>query len=83
VVVRVAASLARKPVATVAPAASPAPPAANPFLPYDPAMLVQTLPPDHVALLNKYCVVPHHLVIATAGTDGPARWPRSTAHARP
>lgn len=30
-----------------------APPKNNPFLPYDPALYVQHLPPSHVLLLNK------------------------------
>jgi ATP adenylyltransferase len=39
--------------------------AANPFLPYDPAMFVADISPTHVGLLNKYNVVDHHLLIVT------------------
>jgi ATP adenylyltransferase len=38
---------------------------ANPFLPYDPDLFVAELTPTHVALLNKFNVVDHHLVIVT------------------
>ena len=38
---------------------------ADPFLPYDPDLLVAEISPTHVALLNKFNVVDHHLVIAT------------------
>lgn len=38
----------------------------NPFLPYEPSMYVQELPPDHVLLLNKFNVVPDHTLIVTA-----------------
>jgi sulfate adenylyltransferase (ADP) / ATP adenylyltransferase len=37
----------------------------NPFLPYDPAMFVQELPPSHVLLLNKFNVVDNHTLIVT------------------
>ncbi len=37
----------------------------NPFLPYDPDLFVADVGPDHVALLNKYPVIPHHLLIVT------------------
>jgi ATP adenylyltransferase len=37
----------------------------NPFLPYDPALFVADIGPDHVALLNKYPVIAHHLLIVT------------------
>ncbi len=37
----------------------------NPFLPYDPDLFVADLSPTHVALLNKYNVVDHHLLIVT------------------
>jgi ATP adenylyltransferase len=37
----------------------------NPFLPYDPVMHVADLSSTHVGLLNKYNVVPHHLLIIT------------------
>jgi ATP adenylyltransferase len=38
---------------------------ANPFLPYDPELLVAEISPTHVALLNKFNVVDHHLLIVT------------------
>ena len=37
----------------------------NPFLPYDPALHVADLPPDHVLLLNKWSVLPAHGLIVT------------------
>jgi len=79
-IVRLAASLARKPqvlpaaeqpaATATAKAADGGPPAFDPFLPYDPIMYVDDLPPKHVALLNKFPVVPNHLVVATKGTRG-------------
>ncbi len=39
--------------------------ASNPFLPYEEALLVTELSSTHVALLNKYNVVPHHLLLVT------------------
>ncbi|KAJ2229905.1 bifunctional AP-4-A phosphorylase/ADP sulfurylase [Coemansia sp. RSA 1722] len=38
----------------------------NPFLPYDPRLHVKCLGNSHQLLMNKYCVVPHHLLITTA-----------------
>jgi ATP adenylyltransferase len=40
-------------------------PAPNPFLPYDKALFVADISDTHVALLNKYNVVDHHLLIVT------------------
>jgi len=37
----------------------------NPFLPYEEALLVAELSSTHVALLNKYNVVAHHLLLVT------------------
>jgi len=37
----------------------------NPFLPYDPDLFVASLSPTHIALLNKFNVVEHHLLIVT------------------
>lgn len=37
----------------------------NPFLPYNPNLFVAEASPTHVALLNKFNVVDHHLVIVT------------------
>jgi ATP adenylyltransferase len=38
---------------------------ANPFLPYDPDLFVAPISPTHIALLNKFNVVDHHLLIVT------------------
>ena len=37
----------------------------NPFLPYDPALLVAPISPTHVALLNRFNVVDDHFLIVT------------------
>lgn len=37
----------------------------NPFLPYDPDVFVTDISPTHVALLNKFNVMNHHLLIVT------------------
>jgi ATP adenylyltransferase len=37
----------------------------NPFLPYDPELFVADISPTHVALLNKFVVVEHHLLMVT------------------
>src|SRR5262245_34639093 len=37
----------------------------DPFLPYDPELFVAPISPTHIALLNKYNVVEHHLLIVT------------------
>lgn len=37
----------------------------NPFLPYDPALFVGDISDTHVALLNKFNVIAHHLLIVT------------------
>jgi ATP adenylyltransferase len=39
--------------------------AVNPFLPYDKALFVSDVSETHLALLNKYNVVEHHLLIVT------------------
>lgn len=39
--------------------------AANPFLPYDPDLFVAPISPTHIALLNKFNVVEHHLLLVT------------------
>lgn len=38
---------------------------ADPFLPYDPDLFVAEISPTHMALLNKFNVVDHHLLIVT------------------
>ncbi|NRO95919.1 phosphorylase [Paraburkholderia sp. NMBU_R16] len=40
-------------------------PSADPFLPYDPDLFVADVSATHVALLNKFNIVEHHLVIPT------------------
>src|SRR5690348_10420648 len=40
-------------------------PSGDPFLPYDPDLFVADVSPTHVALLNKFNIVEHHLVIPT------------------
>jgi hypothetical protein len=35
----------------------------NPFLPYETDLHVQSLPPHHELLLNKFYVVDHHLLV--------------------
>jgi len=43
-----------------------APPSkANPFLPYDPDLFVAPISPTHIALLNKFNVIEHHLLLVT------------------
>jgi ATP adenylyltransferase len=37
----------------------------NPFLPHDPELFVAPISPTHIALLNKFNVVEHHLLIVT------------------
>jgi sulfate adenylyltransferase (ADP) / ATP adenylyltransferase len=57
--VRVLESLAMKERAKATPAN------VNPFLPYDPELFVAPISPTHIALLNKFNVVEHHLLIVT------------------
>ena len=57
--VRILESLVMKKIAK-APRSSP-----NPFLPYDPNLFVAPISPTHVALLNKFNVVEHHLLLVT------------------
>src|ERR1700741_289757 len=40
-------------------------PVANPFLPYEPDLFVAELSDTHLALLNKFNVIDHHLLIVT------------------
>jgi ATP adenylyltransferase len=58
--VRKVSSLARKDKARRAGSAG-----GNPFLPYDPELLVADISDTHVALLNKFSVIEHHLLIVT------------------
>jgi ATP adenylyltransferase len=60
-VVREVSSLVRKAEAKRAPERP-----GNPFLPpYDPDLLVAEISPTHVGMLNRYNVVPHHLLVIT------------------
>lgn len=53
-------------VSSLARKAAAAPPASgNPFLPPDPALFVADVCDTHFALLNKYNVIAHHLLIVT------------------
>jgi ATP adenylyltransferase len=60
-VVRQVSSLTRKPVIE---SSSPRP-SADPFLPYDSDLFLANLSSTHVALLNKFNVLDHHLLIVT------------------
>ncbi|KNE73046.1 hypothetical protein AMAG_17316 [Allomyces macrogynus ATCC 38327] len=59
-----APSLAKKPGQQPKPVAN-ANKKPNPFLPYDPAMWVADLDPVHVLLLNKFPVIPEHVLVVT------------------
>ncbi|MBX2864711.1 MAG: phosphorylase [Leptolyngbyaceae cyanobacterium MAG.088] len=48
--------------------------AGNPFLPYEENLFVADLPPSHVALLNKFNVVEHHLLIITRHFEAQESW---------
>jgi len=63
-VVRSVSSLARKRKASGLELPKDRAPA-NPFLPPEPALTVGDLSPTHVGVLNKYPVVPHHLLVVT------------------
>lgn len=65
--VRVITALAMKALATTAQSN------ADPFLPYDPDLFVADISPTHVALLNKYNVVDHHLLIVTRAFEDQER----------
>lgn len=62
-IVRRLASLIRKERAKADRAAAPRP--GNPFLPHEPDLFVADLSATHFALLNKYNVIAHHLLIVT------------------
>ncbi|MFM0027737.1 phosphorylase [Paraburkholderia madseniana] len=64
--VREVSSLTRKEEARQAPKPNAgARSAFNPFLPYDPDLFVADISDTHVALLNKFNVIDHHLLIVT------------------
>lgn len=58
-VVRRVEALKRKPRGTAGPGRDPFAP------PYEPALVVGEIPPGHVVLLNKFPVLPEHLLIVT------------------
>ena len=66
-VIRVAANLARKAAARErqAPSHRAGGPPPNPFLPYEPALFVTDLTDTHLALLNQFNILDHHLLIVT------------------
>lgn len=68
--VRVLDNVARKQATAVDPTAPPQ----NPFLPYDPDLYVADVCDTHVALLNKFNVVPHHLLIVTRQFEPQESW---------
>jgi sulfate adenylyltransferase (ADP) / ATP adenylyltransferase len=49
------------------PGFAPPTPDFNPFLPHDPALFVADISPTHLALLNKFSVVDHHMLVVTRG----------------
>jgi ATP adenylyltransferase len=57
--VRIITALAMKALATAAQSHN------DPFLPYDPDLFVADISSTHVALLNKFNVIDHHLLIVT------------------
>jgi ATP adenylyltransferase len=64
-VVRQVSSLARKTRERGAHATNSSSQPVDPFLPYDPDLFVADITPTHVALLNKFNVIDHHLLIVT------------------
>jgi ATP adenylyltransferase len=57
--VRVLESLITKETAAADPSTN------DPFLPYDPDLFVAPISPTHIALLNKFSVVEHHMMMVT------------------
>ncbi len=70
--VRVLANITRKAAATPPP--TPGQPRLNPFLPYDRDLWVGHFSATHTALLNKYNVVDHHLLIITRHYESQDTW---------
>lgn len=64
-VVRQVSSLVRKARSQDQLAQQPSQASADPFLPYDPDLFVADISDTHVALLNKFNVIDHHLLIVT------------------
>jgi sulfate adenylyltransferase (ADP) / ATP adenylyltransferase len=69
--VRVLANLVRKDAARKA---APKAPNFNPFLPPEPDLYVADLSPTHAAVLNKFNVVDHHLLIITRAFESQDSW---------
>ncbi len=46
----------------------------NPFLPYDPDLFVADISETYVCLLNKYHVLPHHLLLVTRHFEEQESW---------
>ncbi|MCK7580390.1 MAG: hypothetical protein MZV65_35265 [Chromatiales bacterium] len=65
--IRVVSNLARKDVDRVRQVekSRAGGPPVNPFLPYEPALFVAGISETHLALLNKFNVIDHHLLIVT------------------
>ncbi|MGB6045074.1 MAG: hypothetical protein WBF93_18100 [Pirellulales bacterium] len=63
---RVVEHLASKPQPVQTPHGdAPSESRSNPFLPYDEAMFVANISRTHICLLNKFNVVPHHILMVT------------------
>ena len=74
-IIRVIAHLARKdavaqPQLSTAAKSKPV----DPFLPYEPELFVTDISPTHLALLNKFNVVEHHLLIVTRAFEAQDTW---------
>jgi len=63
--VRQVSSLASKPQPRPDSSTQPGTHPADPFLPHDPDLFVADISPTHLALLNKFNVIDHHLLIVT------------------
>ncbi|RMZ53431.1 hypothetical protein APUTEX25_004919 [Auxenochlorella protothecoides] len=64
-IVQVAANLQHKARSSSATLSVGRPPPHNPFLPYEEALWVRHLSPTHTLLLNKFNVVPRHVLVVT------------------
>lgn len=69
-IVRVSNNIARKVSATKKQKSNKR----NPFLPYEKALFVADLSSTHVALLNKFNVVKHHLLVITRHFESQESW---------
>lgn len=64
-IVRAVSSLQRKPRRPSDAGDAGAAPTENPFLPYEQALFVADVSTQHIALLNKFNVIEHHLLLIT------------------